>query len=147
MDIRKLEDIFYTENTHLVEVMDKRGERWADDKTRGYGIVLVEIVGLRFGIPLRSGATHKQCYKFYEDNALDYSKAVLLDKDEYISNVAFLIPDDQYLIIKSKSHFIVEQFSKYVERYIKAHKRGDDNALRRYSFSTLQNYHKELGIQ
>ncbi|ATX62886.1 hypothetical protein [Yersinia hibernica] len=50
MEIKKLEDAFYIENKHLVEVLDKRGNAWASDKTRGYGIVLVEIVGLRFGI-------------------------------------------------------------------------------------------------
>lgn len=146
MEIKKLEDAFYSENSHLVEVMDKQGNAWTSDKTRGYGIVVVEIVGLRFGIPLRSNANHKQCYNFSGNKALDYSKAVLLMKDEYISDVPFKIPDEEFLIIQKKSFFITKQFTKYVERYIEAVKQGDDNKLKTYRFSTLQNYHAELKL-
>ncbi|ABS45736.1 MULTISPECIES: type III toxin-antitoxin system TenpIN family toxin [Yersinia pseudotuberculosis complex] len=146
MEIKKLEDAFYIENKHLVEVLDKRGNAWTSDKTRGYGIVLVEIVGLRFGIPLRSNANHKQCYNFSGNKALDYSKAVLLMKDEYISDVPFKIPDEEFIIIQKKSFFITTQFTKYVVRYIEAVKQHDKNKLKSYCFSTLQNYHVELKI-
>ncbi|WP_419236757.1 type III toxin-antitoxin system TenpIN family toxin (plasmid) [Serratia fonticola] len=146
MEIRKLNEIFYNENKHLVEVLDKSGTSWTGDKTRGYGVVLVDIVGLRFGIPLRSGAKHSQCYKFFNDNSLDYSKAVLLTKDEYVSEVPFMIPNEQFISIKSKAYFITQKFNKYVERYINAIKKDDKNALRVYAYSTLQNYHTELGI-
>ncbi len=146
VEIKKLEEVFYIENTHLVEVMDKRGNAWNSDKTRGYGVVVVEIVGLRFGIPLRSHANHKQCYNFSGDKALDYSKAVLLMKDEYISEVPFKIPDEEFIVIQKKSFFITQQFTKYVERYIEAVKKSDENKLKPYRFSTLQNYHAELKI-
>jgi protein AbiQ len=56
MELRKLEELFYQDNTHLVEVMDKNASgQWDEKKPRGYGIVLVQTDQLRFGIPLRSG--------------------------------------------------------------------------------------------
>lgn len=146
MDILKLEPTFYAENQHLVEVLDKVGREWASDKERGYGIALVKHENLRFGIPLRSHFSHSFGFKTKESGGLDYSKAVLLSKDSYISQNPFKIPDDEFRKIKERSHFIETQFNKYVERYIKACGVRDVNILRAYAYSTLQNYHSELGI-
>lgn len=149
MELRKLEELFYQENAHLVEVMDKNAAgKWSDNKTRGYGIVVIEAGGLKFGIPLRSGIRHDQAFMTAPgtDKGLDYSKAVLLLKDEYISGIAFKIPDVEFVRIKEKSHRITVEFSKYVERYKKGIATADRNILRGYKYSTLQNYHKELGV-
>lgn len=148
MDLRKLENLFYDENEHLVEVMDKTAGKWNADKTRGYGVVVVEAGNLRFGIPLRSGIKHRHAFFTVPGNSkgLDYSKAVLLTKDEYISDVAFKIPNDEFVLIKEKSHRITEQFTKYVDHYKKGVANLDKNILRDYKFTTLQNYHVELGL-
>lgn len=147
VELKKLAEIFYAENTHLVEVMDKsRSGKWAEDKTRGYGIVVCEYNGLRFGIPLRSNITHRHCFKTVDDKGLDFSKSVLLQKDEYISGDPFTIPNDEHKKIIDSANVIQKRFSKYVEHYVKGVQKADANILRPYAFSTLKNYHAELGI-
>ena len=147
MEIKKLEELFYTENTHLVEVLDKdKHGNWTQAKTRGYGIAICEHRGLRFGIPLRSNINHSFCHKTNGSKGLDFTKAVLLTKDSYISKNPFIIPSLEHKEILDKSHHISKMFSKYVEVYVKGHQKADANILRVYKFSTLQNYHAELGI-
>lgn len=149
MKIQKLEECFFKENSHLVEVLDKdKSGAWISSilKQRGYGVVLIELKGLRFGIPLRSHMNHNFGFKTKEGKGLDYSKAVLLSKDEYISEQPFLIPSDEFVQISDRERFITQQFEKYVQKYIDGVNRQDVNILRPYKFSTLQNYHQELGL-
>ncbi|MDH2528304.1 hypothetical protein QDR63_18775 [Acinetobacter baumannii] len=147
MFIQKLDETFFNENNHLVEVLDKREGKWDGEKERGYGILVIEIKSLRFGIPLRSHMNHKQGFFTKGTKGLDYSKAVLLAKDEYISAMPFKIPSDEYVKVKDRSRFIEKKFTKYVEDYIRGVSSNDQNILRPYRFSTLQNYHVELGLE
>ncbi|MBA5686084.1 type III toxin-antitoxin system TenpIN family toxin [Rugamonas apoptosis] len=149
MEVKKLNEVFYEENKHLVEVMDKTGTQWTGDKTRGYGIVLVEVNGLKFGIPLRS---NMRPYNGFitapkESKGLDFSKAVLLSKEEYISESEFIIPRPEFLRIKDNSAAIARDFNKYVKKYVRGASKNDSNILKDYRFTTLQNYHAELGIK
>ncbi|ARQ77072.1 hypothetical protein B6D87_23100 (plasmid) [Pseudomonas fragi] len=150
MLLRKLETLFYDENTHLVEVLDKTGDHWDAVKTRGYGIVVIELDGLKFGIPLRSHIhpRNKHCFITTERKGLDYSKAVLLAKDEYISDVPFQIPNDEIKKLRDSAYVIGKQFSKYVARYVRYTKEDPTASVlkREYLYSTLVNYHAELGI-
>lgn len=146
MLIQKLEDIFFDENAHLEEVLDKRLGQWDGEKKRGYGIVLIQLNNLRFGIPLRSHISHSACFKTVGTKGLDFSKAVLLAKDEYVSDTPFMIPTAEFVKIKDRTHFIQNKFSKYVEKYVQSVKKQDINVLKEYRFSTLRNYHVELGI-
>lgn len=147
MKIKKLDASFYTNNKHLKEVMDKTHGVWdVSSKTRGYGIVTISIKSLTFGIPLRSGIKHKDCFTITDNKGLDYSKAVLLMDSQYISNESFLIPNKEFLKIKDKEFFIKIQFEKYVGKYINAIRSGDENKINKFRFSTLCNYHAELGI-
>ena len=147
MEVKRLDELFYEENKHLVEVLDKRGAEWTGGKTRGYGIVLVEIGELKFGIPLRSHMRAKNGFVTAEDKGLDFSKAVLLSKEEYISKTDFIIPRPEYLRIKDNSNDIAKGFNKYVSKYVRGAKNSDRNILKDYPFTTLQNYHVELGIK
>lgn len=147
MLILKLEQKFFQQNTHLVEVLDKDSRGiWDGEKKRGYGIVLISYNSLRFGIPLRTHISHKHCYRTIFEKGLDYTKAVLLVQDDYISNLPFMIDDAEYLKIKSHTHHISSQFEKFVGRYVAAVGKSDHNILREYKFSTLKNYHAELGL-
>ncbi|WP_024588825.1 hypothetical protein [Aliihoeflea sp. 2WW] len=146
MLLQKLEAVFFDENEHLVEVLDKRAGVWDGEKERGYGILVISHNGLRFGIPLRSHIKHKACFITNGTKGLDYSKSILLVKDEYISARPFTIPSDEYVRIKDRTLHISTQFEKYVDRYVIGVTKDDQNILRPYRFSTLQNYHAELGI-
>ncbi|MGC9445659.1 type III toxin-antitoxin system TenpIN family toxin [Cereibacter johrii] len=147
MQLVKLKEEFFAANTHLVEVLDKDHEgRWDKAKVRGYGIAVVQISGgLTFGIPLRSHIHHNECYRTNDKKGLDYSKAVLIADDSHIGD-PFRIPTDEYIKLADHEHFITGRFEKYVLGYIKALQKNDENILRRYKYSTLQNYHHQLGI-
>lgn len=141
MEIKKLTPHFYNENGHLKEVLEKQ--------QRGYGLAIISINNLRFGIPIRTTLhrANKYCFKTIGDSGLDYTKAVLLEKDAYISGETFKVKSEEFTKIKEHDHFIQQRFEKYVMDYIKAHKKKDARVIdREFRYSTLINYHKELGL-
>jgi len=145
MQISKLHPDFYSNNKHLTETLDGTGAR--GEKNRGYGIVVIEVNnGMLFGIPLRSNLNHKHGFKTFGGKGLDYSKAVLIENTALVGQ-PFKIPNNEYIKIKDREHFITSRFQKYVERYIVLVNKGDKNALQQsYRYTTLVNYHDELGL-
>lgn len=152
LPLKKLTKAFYDENENLIQALDGG---WSESaKVRGYGIVLVSIHSLVFGIPLRSHIKHKQA--FFTDvtqdptlearKGLDFSKAVLIGDSRYLDTSSFKIPVKEFDRIQDNHQHIVEKFTKYINKYIKAVKKSDRFVLPIYRFSTLQNYHVELGL-
>ncbi|ENW1028781.1 hypothetical protein ACFLBS_004763, partial [Enterobacter hormaechei] len=81
---------------------------------------------------------------------LDYSKALLIRKTEHISNNIFVLRTKEAgRKLQGKEQHIQKQFNKYVMRYVKAVEKNDRRILNdeEYRFSTLVNYHVELGIK
>jgi len=37
--LKKLDDSFYINNTHLIEALDNQNNNWTQGKVRGYGVV------------------------------------------------------------------------------------------------------------
>lgn len=153
MKLRKLDHSFYKENKHLKQTLDGDGK----SKTRGYGILVIELDNkTKWGIPLHSNLQNKACFQLgtveYDGEifktGLNYSKALLLEKDSYVSNINFVIPTDQKDFISRSSKAIAAEFERYVKKYIRAAKRDDNRVLnnREYRFSTLKNYNEELGV-
>lgn len=146
IQLRTLTDQFYADNKGLQEALDGSN----DGKVRGYGIVVIDLNGLVFGIPLRSHLNHK--FGFVSERSegvkkgLDYTKALLIKKEEYVSR-AYKIPTPEFTHINDKKEKIQEDFNKFVNRYIEANVKKDENILRNYRYSTLKNYHKELGLE
>jgi protein AbiQ len=155
MQLRKLDNSFYEENSHLIQVLDNHNGNWQAGKTRGYGIVVIEFKGLKFAIPLRSNIKHKAAYitvrstePSIKGKGLDYSKALFISQERYISSEIFKIPPEEHKKLLNKEHHITTQFTKYVEHYVKAMSKVDKNILQsnEYRYTTLQNYHLELGL-
>ncbi|CDM88562.1 type III toxin-antitoxin system TenpIN family toxin [Xenorhabdus bovienii] len=155
MKLRKLDQAFYDENTHLIQALDNEDGKWISGKTRGHGIVVININKLTFAIPLRTSIKHNAAYITQKSNqkgvkgkGLDYSKALLIINQKYISDEIFLIPPEQHKNIQGKEFFITRKFEKYVEKYIKAVKNRDRHVLNslEYRFTTLQNYHNQLDV-
>lgn len=146
MELRKLTDVFYQNNMHLVEVLDKQKGCWTSHKTRGYGILICEYKRLTFGLPLRSRIMHPACFRTKGQAGLDYSKAVLITRPEYVAEVSFKIPFEEYKRILTREMQIKKEFSKYIEHY----RHGVLNKLsyisQDYKYSTLCNYHVELEL-
>jgi protein AbiQ len=153
MQLKKLDQSFYTNNTHLVEALDNFNGHWQSGKVRGYGVVLIDLSGLTFAIPLRSNIKHKAAYLTVKrfpngtkGKGLDFSKAVLISQSSYISSTPFKIPPNEYKKLQNKEIHITKKFEKYVDHYIKAIKLADQNILKsaEYRYSTLKNYHASL---
>jgi protein AbiQ len=155
--IVKLKEDFFNKNKDLIEALHQGDEGDVNaNKTRGYGVITIRIEGgLLFGIPLRSHIKHKAAFitdrskgLFITDGlkGLDYSKAVLIEDENHVSEEPFNIPQDEYVKIADRELFIRERFEKYIKKYIKSANSGDNNVLYEYRYSTLQNYHVELKI-
>lgn len=155
MHLKKLTKSFYQENSHLKEALDNVDGKWIEGKTRGYGVVIISIRNLRFAIPLRSNIRHNAAYITVRSQitgirgkGLDFSKALLITEESYISVAPFKISADEHKKLQDKEVFITERFEKYVERYRVAFNKSDNNILRsnEYRFTTLANYHLELEL-
>jgi protein AbiQ len=143
---------FYREHTHLAEMIDK-----GRDKGRGYGVLLVNVLGYKFAIPVRSKMAMKHPGNFTTKihspegknvrHGLDYTKAVIITDDRFINTQKefMLVEKSDYVKINDNEHKIIADFEKFVRKYIKAVNKNDRNILNDYRFSTLVNYHKELG--
>lgn len=156
--LRQLTDKFYEENGHLERILDKeKGSTEFKDKGRGYGVIVIDFKGLQFGIPLRSNMTHKYGFtterirdevknKTYR-KGLDYTKAVILKEDDYVTERSFKIPAEEFDKINDSKEMIKRQFTNFVKKYVTAVERNDQNLLsKNYRDSSLINYHEELGI-
>ncbi|MFJ5443470.1 type III toxin-antitoxin system TenpIN family toxin [Pectobacterium sp. CHL-2024] len=159
MELRKLDNTFYQHNPVVHEALDfdARSNSWlGGDKIRGHGIVQIQLNGLTFAIPVRSHIRHDDCHIIERDTSrndvrgmgLDYSKAMLITDPSYVSTEVFLLKSKKAAKdLLSKELHITKQFSKYVARYVEAVRKNDTNILRRdYRFTTLINYHTELGL-
>ena len=119
----------------------------AMDKDRPHAVVVVDVNRLRFAIPLRTQLTHKQGFKTINNAGLDYTKALLIFDDKDISRDIKLKSVDEFKRINEHEHKIRAAFTKYVNRYVAARQTWDDNIIgTNYRYSTLVNYHKELGL-
>jgi len=74
MEFRRLSTAFYTQYGHCEEILTK--------EERPYYVLVLELDGLTYAIPLRSHITHPSCYIADSSNGqnrgLDYSKAVII---------------------------------------------------------------------
>lgn len=159
MELKKLDSSFYQQNPVVLEALDfdARTNSWlGGDKIRGHGIIQIQLNGLTFAIPVRSHIRHNDCHIIERDTGrnnirgmgLDYSKAMLITEQSYISDEVFLLKNKKAAKeLLSKEAHITKQFSRYVDRYVEAVKKNDSNILRRdFRFTTLINYHVELGL-
>lgn len=108
-------------------------------------------------IPYRTEISHPYAFHFSNTirskthkSGLDYSKLVIITKTEYIDSVDAIIDKDEYIEtmvnlerIKKEALDFVEDYVAHMKEIKLLHKREFD---RRYSFSPLKYFHKELGI-
>ena len=147
MEFHRLSAAFYAQFGQFGEILTK--------EDRPYYVLLLELDGLTYAIPLRSHITHHYC--FIADNyagqksGLDYSKAVIItDSIRYIDPSPVTIRQHEYNVFKQREYLIRKQFASYVAAYKKEVRRRIKNpalpapALCR--FASLKYFHKELGL-
>lgn len=158
IELKRLSKAFYQENSHLYEMIDKSRESGKiEDKGRGYGVILVPIQNLTFAIPFRSNMSHSFGFVSHRahkpdgsviKSGLDYTKAVVITEERYLETRLFkLRTSKEYWNVVYNEEQIVEEFESYIEKYISAVRENDEHILNDYRWSTLKNYHVELGLQ
>lgn len=147
LKIATLTEEFVNRNTGLKEALH--------DKGRPHGIVMLKVNNLNFAIPLRSNLNHRFGVVLDElkrdgktlKRGLDFTKAVLIRDVETDVGKTYIVPKSQKTTLVKRKKMIISQFNKYVREYIGACERGAKRTLdSQYKFSTLVNYHVELGI-
>ena len=147
MKFHRLSAAFYEKFEQCEEILT--------NKKRPYYVLLLEIDGLTYAIPLRSHMTHPYCFIADKSDTkykgLDFSKAVIITDSEYIDPEAVTIRQNEYNIYKKREYQIKKQFSSYVARYRKEFRRRFKNPALPASalclYSSLKYFHKELGLE
>jgi protein AbiQ len=148
MEFHRLSNAFYSKFGQYDEILTK--------ENRPYYVLLLELDGLTYAIPLRSHITHSYC--FVADNSsgqnsgLDYSKAVvIMDTIQYIDPAPVTIRQHEYNVYKQHEYLIKKQFSSYVALYKKEIRRRLKNpalpASALCNYASLKYFHKELGLE
>lgn len=151
--ILKLTPLFYEKylDNSQTEILQKN--------TRAYTCLLFQTHYDYFiAVPFRSEISHKYAYHFKKSkrskkhkSGLDYTKIVIIDKTEYLDTGDAIIDKDEYNETIQNLEKIKEEALLYVEEYIE--QLETKNVLteevfdRKYKYSTLKYFHKELGIE
>ena len=122
-------------------------------ESRPYMVLLLQSDKNTFAIPFRTNISHNNCYRFKNSTrptetvtGLDYSKAVIVNQEEYIGQSA-RINDKEYVELNDNYQYIIRQFRKYVTDYV-AYVNGKTNYYnaKKFQFTTLKYFHNELGL-
>lgn len=116
--------------------------------SRPYIMLIVEIDGLTFAIPIRSHIRHNYGFITNEEKraGLDFTKAIIILNPEYISEKERItITKEEMLLISNNKELIIKDFKIFLQTYKrKIKKKLYANFLR---FTSLQYFHKELGLE
>jgi len=146
-EIRRLSSEFYNAYPHeQYPEMEYKPER-------PYLVLLFYVDSNRFALPFRTNIRHEYCYKFKNSNrptnsvsGIDYTKAVVVNDDRYIGERAD-IDDLEHAELAGNFISIANGFITYVRNYCRCIKKEiSDKGKDKYRYSTLQYFHKELGI-
>lgn len=107
------------------------------------------LLPLRSKLPeLRGKVGFKVPSESRPDAGIDYRKMLFVNKEEdieipseqRIANAQKKIIEENYLVIQN-------EVIQYVDGYIRCKRKGREEKDYRYKFSTLHNFHRELGIE
>lgn len=136
MIFRKLSEKFYKDYPS-----DKYEEMMLKEN-RPYTQVITSVNGLIFAVPLRSEISHPTDVLWTDKPAkhgLDFTKAVLILDDSYLSDKRAYIRDKEHKHLLGKEHRVKEKMEKCINNYKKAKENLDEPHNAEYcSYSTLQ---------
>ena len=122
---------------------------------RAYNCLMLELNDYYICIPYRSEMRHNHGYKFTKSkrsiksqSGLDYTKIVIVKNIEYLSKLNAVIDADEFKETVENIGKIARGANRFITDYIKIVRNNvDDKGLpKRFRFSTLQYFHKELSI-
>ena len=148
----KLSEAFYNDYPHesFPEVLEK--------VSRPYSCLSITLNDeYRVYIPYRSHIAHKNGYRFKESrrskrssSGLDYAKMIITKNDDYVSNEAAVVDQDEYKEtvrnIERISAGAITYIENYVEYVLGNSKMSEKEFKRKYGCSTLGYFIEELGL-
>lgn len=145
---------YFKKNSHLVEILDPGDlEKQSQRKYIFLGFKYNSntlLVPLRTELPDMSkiGQVGFEVPSEEKPNAgLDYRKILIVNDSSYIENPPYWkIPTSQVKIINANYDTIKNQVKAYVDGYIKSAKKNRHLRDKKFRYSTLHNFHVELGI-
>ena len=150
--ILRLTDDFYNTypRTKYKEILEKQD--------RPYNCIIFEVSSNYFVcIPYRTEINHKYAYHFRNSersikhkSGLDYTKMVIINDIKYLDCVQAVVDKDEYIETVTNIERIKEESFDFLKKYIE-HVKGDvalhkAEYRRRYQYSPLQYFHRELEI-
>jgi len=141
---------YFIDNSDFVELLDTNNTQ--KQSSRFHLFINVNYNGNQFYIPLRSNVKHGNSgfsvpSSTRSNAGLDYRKALIVNDSKYIQRPSIVkIPSSQINHIQSNITAIAKGFSSYVSGYIKSANKNREHLDSKYKFSTLHNFHKELGV-
>lgn len=128
--------------------------------SRPYNCLLIQShYGYFICIPYRSHIRHKYSFMFKNSlrskrakSGLDYSKIVIVADNNYIGQTDAIVDKDEYNETRNNIEYIKNDAQEYVDDYVNyltgnSTKYDKKEFERIYQYSTLQYFHKELGIK
>lgn len=115
---------------------------------RPYTQVITDVNGLKFAVPLRSDISHTTDVLWTDKQAkhgLDFTKAVVILDDEYISDENVYIRAKEHRHLLGKERRIKEKMEKCIANYKKAKENIEEEHNAKYcSYSTLQYFEEYI---
>jgi len=119
---------------------------------RPYVLVLINVYGIDFAIPLRSHINHPHVVWTDKENkcGLDLSKSVVItNKNIYIDTLNQpAIRQNEFDSLKGKERYVIMRMHSYIEKYKKA--LSNQTIYRNQllcSYSTLKYFHEYIGLE
>ena len=142
MEFRHLSDKFYRKypSEQFPELMVK--------ENRPYTQVIRDINDLKFQLLLRSDISHSKDVLWYDKQAghgLDFTKAVIILDDEYVSDEKVFIRQKEHKHLLGKERRVKEKMEKCIANYKKAKSNIKEKHNAEYcKFSTLQYFEEYI---
>lgn len=117
-------------------------------ENRPYTQAVTDLNGLKFAIPLRSNISHNNDVLWTDKktgHGLDFTKAVVILDDEYLSDEKVFIREKEHKYLLGKEQRVKEKMEKCIENYKKAKENITKKHNAEYcSFSTLQYFEEYI---
>lgn len=145
---------YFNKNSHLVEMLDAGNVN--KQSQRNYIFLGFEYNGNTLLVPLRSNIPDitklgKVAYKVPSESrpnaGLDYRKILIVNDINDIEEPKYTkLAVSQQKIISNNFSIIKNEVINYIDGYIKSVNKNRHKRDKKYCFSTLHNFHNELGI-
>ena len=137
MKIKILSKKFYDTYANCSEILKK--------ESRPYACLTIEVDGILFAVPFRHHIKHPYSFHTLGEAGLDYTKAVVISNDEYLTNECPTIESKEFAIIKRNEQKIKYGLKKYVNQYKRAMSHRDNPRSKNIlEYSSLQYFEDYL---